>query len=99
MKQALGGFHIEMSFLGCIGRLMKGSGLKELLEVVYASNTVYHMLTGKAVCRATRGHFLVNDALNALLVSHIFNVKLNEQEHSNGAEASDNIEHETSASS
>lgn len=40
----LGGFHTEMSFLGCIGHLMAGSGLQELLELIYAPNTVIHML-------------------------------------------------------
>ena len=38
---------MEMSFLGCIGHLRAGSGLKELLEVMYASNAVDNMLTGK----------------------------------------------------
>ena len=38
----LGGFHAEMSFLGCIGHIMTGSGLHELLEVVYCPNTVGH---------------------------------------------------------
>jgi hypothetical protein len=28
---------------------MSGSGLKELLETVYAGNSVTHMLSGKAV--------------------------------------------------
>lgn len=32
----LGGFHLLMSYLGCIGYLMGGSGLKELLSTVYA---------------------------------------------------------------
>ena len=45
----LGAFHTQMSFLGSIGHLMNGSGLKEALEVVYAENAVSHMLTGKAV--------------------------------------------------
>ena len=61
MKQMvlrLGGFHTEMSFLGCIGHLMASSGLQELLEMIYASNTVVHMLTGKAIARAVRGHFI-----------------------------------------
>ena len=31
----LGGFHTEMSFLGCIGHLMASSGLQELLELIY----------------------------------------------------------------
>ena len=36
----LGGLHIEMSFLGCIRHVMAGSGLKEVLELVYATNAV-----------------------------------------------------------
>ena len=38
---------------------MSGSGIEELLECVYASNTVGHMLSGKAVQSAFRGHLLV----------------------------------------
>lgn len=70
----LGGFHTQMSFIGSIGHLMAGSGLQELLETVYANNTVTHMLNGKAVQRAIRGLFLVDSALNAMLVSKEFNV-------------------------
>ncbi|CAH3116456.1 unnamed protein product [Porites lobata] len=47
----LGGFHAEMSFLGCIGSIMSGSGIEELSECVYASNTVGHMLSGKAAVK------------------------------------------------
>ena len=65
-----------MSFLGCIGHLMAGSGLQELLELVYAKKAVIHMLSGKAVSRAIRGHFLVDGALNAMLASKTFNVPL-----------------------
>ena len=50
----LGGFHILMSFLGSIGHLMAGTGLQELLEVIFAGNTVSHILSGKAVARAIR---------------------------------------------
>ena len=64
----LGGFHTEMSFLGCIGHLMESSGLEEPLSTVYAQNTVSHMLSGKAAARAIRGHFLIDDALNEILV-------------------------------
>ena len=45
----LGGFHAEMSFLGAIGHLMAGSGLRELMEFIYASNAVVHMFSGKAI--------------------------------------------------
>ena len=72
----LGGFHAAMSFLGCIGHVMSGSGLQELLEVVYSPNTVTHMLNGKAMARAVRGHLLVDSALNAMLVAKTFNIPL-----------------------
>ena len=67
----LGGFHTEISFLGCIGHLMESSGLEELLGTVYAPNTVSHMLSGKAAARAIRGHFLIDDALNEILVKDV----------------------------
>ena len=69
----LGGFHAQMSFLGCIGHLMSGSGLQELLEVVYSANTVTHILSGKAVARAIRGHLLVDSALSAMVAAKTFN--------------------------
>ena len=65
-----------MSFLGSIGHLMTGSGLQEFLEVVYASNSVSHMLGGKAISRAVRGHFLVDAALNTMLIADLYNVQL-----------------------
>ena len=68
----LGAFHTQMSFLGCIGKIMEDSGLKELLSTVYAPNTVGHMLNGKAIGRAIRGHMLVHDALNTLLLEKTF---------------------------
>ena len=66
----LGGFHTLMSFMGSIGKMMKGSGLEESLETVYGENTVQHMMTGKAVPRALRGHFLVEAALMNNLISN-----------------------------
>ncbi|KAK7111484.1 hypothetical protein V1264_011106 [Littorina saxatilis] len=72
----LGGFHTQMSFLGCIGRLMSGSGLQQLLEVAFAPNAVLHMLSGKAVARGVRGHFLVDSVLNALISSITFGFSL-----------------------
>ena len=72
----LGGFHTEMSFLGCIGHLMASSGLQDLLSLIYSPNAVVHMLTGKAIARAVRGHLIVDAALNALLLSRMLNVQL-----------------------
>ena len=77
----LGGFHMEMSYLGCIGNIMNGSGLQEILEIIYASNAVPHMLSGKAVARAIRGHLLVDVALHSLLVSRIFNIDTAKKPH------------------
>ena len=61
----VGGFHTAMSFLGCTGRLAAGSGLRQLLEVVFAQNSVTHMLTGKAIARAVRRYFFADAILNA----------------------------------
>jgi hypothetical protein len=72
----LGAFHTLMSFLGSIGYLMAGSGLKELLELIYAPNAVEHMLSGKAVSRAIRGHLIIDAALNALLYSAALGVNV-----------------------
>ena len=68
----LGGFHLMMSFIGSIGHLMKRSGISEVLGTVYGSNAVEHMISGKAVLRALRGHFLVPSALNTKLLSSFF---------------------------
>lgn len=55
----LGGFHTLMSFMGCIGHTMAGSGLKDVLCQVFAANSVDKILTGHAYSRAIRGHLLV----------------------------------------
>lgn len=68
----LGGFHALMSYLGCIGHLMDGTGLRELLELAYASHTVPNLLSGKAYSRAVRGHILIESALHVIL--HFKNV-------------------------
>ena len=72
----LGGLHTEMSFPGCIRHLMAGSEIEDLFELVYAKNDVSHMLSGKAIVQAVRGHFLVDAALNVLLVCNTFNLPL-----------------------
>ena len=68
----LGGFHITKSFVGAICHLMDGSGLRELLEVIYAKDTVPLMLSGKAIARAFSGLFLVDSALHTLLLDELF---------------------------
>jgi hypothetical protein len=86
----LGGFHLEMSFAGCIGHLMDGAGLSELLGSVYAPNTVSHMLNGKAIALAVRGYFLTDTALTSIMISKIYNISLEDSEEENlGDEQSD----------
>ena len=50
----LGVFHTYMSFLVAVGDMMSGSGIEELLELVYATNRVSRMMSGKAFARAIR---------------------------------------------
>ena len=73
---SLGGFQTEMSFLGCIGHLMAGSGFEQVFELIYGHNAVVHMLAGKAIARAVRAHLIVDAALNALVLSNAMNIPL-----------------------
>ena len=68
----LGGFHQLMSFLGSIGSLMAGSGLRSALETVYVPVTVGHMFTGKAYSRAVRGHLLCASAILSLVLEEFW---------------------------
>ena len=42
-----GGFYTIMNFLGAVGHLMKGSGIEEVLGLVFGASTVEHVLSGK----------------------------------------------------
>ena len=67
----LGTFHLLMSFLGSIGKLMKGSGLEQAFEQVYAPNSVPSMMSGKKIARALRAHTLAYSALMSLLLDEV----------------------------
>ncbi len=43
---------------------MEATGRTQVLEVVYAENAVKHILSGKVIARAIRGHLMVCVALN-----------------------------------
>ena len=55
---------------------MAGTGLQELLEVIFAGNTVAHILSGKAVARAIHGHLLLDSVLHTLLLCNLFETEL-----------------------
>ena len=59
----LGGLHICMSFLGSIGHFMSSNGLREVLETIYGSDTVPHMLSGLAIWRALGSSYYFRSAL------------------------------------
>ena len=44
---------------------------QDLLSKVYAENSVVHMMSGKAMARAIRAHFLVESSLMSLLLEII----------------------------
>ena len=48
-----GRFHMLMSFLGSVGKLMVGSGLEEMFEDVYSEDTMKHIFSGKML----QGHY------------------------------------------
>ena len=58
-------------FSRCRWDMMIGSGIEELLEPIYATNSVGHMMSGKAFARAIRGHFLDDSCLNNILIDKI----------------------------
>lgn len=43
----MGRLHTEMNFIGCIGYVMKNSGITDVLETIYAKNSIPHMMSGK----------------------------------------------------
>ena len=65
-----------MSFLGSIGYLMKGSRIDNLLQVIYASNTVDPILSGKTMSRVVRGDCIVDAPLHSLLAAKLIGVTL-----------------------
>ena len=67
---------MEMIFLGSIGHLMAGSGIKELFENIYAPKAVEQIMSGKAISRAVRVHLMLDAVLNGLLLSKSMDVPL-----------------------
>ena len=63
----LGGFHLLMSFMGSIGKIMEGSGLENLWGTVYGQSTVHHMMNGHAYERCVRAFTLTVPAIITIL--------------------------------
>ena len=57
-----------MSFIGSIGKMIRGSGIEDLFEEVYAPNSVEDMMLGKSINRAVRAHLMAESALTIHLL-------------------------------
>ena len=55
---------------------MSGTRLQDVLEIVYASNAVVHILSGKEVACAVRQHFLVDATLIIMVTSAALRTQL-----------------------
>lgn len=88
-------FSHMMSFVGSIGQMMKGSGLEEALETIYGPNAVNHMMSGKAISRALRGHFLVEAALVNKLIAAVLPAELERNDDSVDGDCDDENDTET----
>ena len=70
----LGSFHTLVNFIGAIGYIMNGSGLEDMMGLLYGPSTVEYVQSGKAYARAIRGHFIVQDALVQTLLLSVISV-------------------------
>ena len=68
----LSGLYTSMSFLDSIGHFMSSSGLREVRETVYGSDSVPHMLSGWTISRAFWGHLIFSDVLYAIIISDVY---------------------------
>ena len=48
---------------------MNNSGLKDIIETIYGSNTIEHIISGKAISRAIQGHMIFDSFLDGMLLS------------------------------
>ncbi|GBM64301.1 hypothetical protein AVEN_189107-1 [Araneus ventricosus] len=62
---------LATSLTGCIGHTMAGSGLKDVLCLVFAPNSVDKMLTGHAYSRTVRRHLLVQGVLTRIILDGV----------------------------
>lgn len=77
----LGSFHIAMNYLGAIGQHMAGAGLTVWTESgVYSECTAEKMMKGKFWNRAVRGHKIVYEALQRLLLGKFFTQQSEDEE-------------------
>ena len=72
----LGNFHLQMSFLGSTGYVMKNSGLQQAFATVYGDKSVQAIMTGKAYERSMRAHCMATAALRKRLLLQVLKKKM-----------------------
>lgn len=71
MVVRLGGFHLLMSYMGAIGQIMAGSGIKDIFSIIYAEGSVDKILSGHSYARAVRAHIILQQALSLLIFDEL----------------------------
>ena len=69
----LGGLHITMNYLQCIGKHMESAGLGDIWmeSGLYGESTIQSILSGKAYNRAVRAHKLTYEAIWRVYLSNV----------------------------
>lgn len=57
MVVRLRGYHLILSYMGCLGQIMAGSGIKDILSIIYAEGSIEKMLSGPWPCSSSPYHF------------------------------------------
>lgn len=71
MVVRLGGFHLQMFYMECIGTIMEGSGIKKILSLIYAEGSVDQILNGHSYARAVRAHYILQKELSFLIFDEL----------------------------
>ncbi|XP_059479187.1 uncharacterized protein LOC132198908 isoform X2 [Neocloeon triangulifer] len=60
---SLGPWHLWLNFLGAVGNIMRGSGIEDLIKVLYSNRTCGIILAGQDYQRGLRAHLLIHEGL------------------------------------
>ncbi|GBN91091.1 hypothetical protein AVEN_264708-1 [Araneus ventricosus] len=63
-------FHLFMSYMGAVGKIMGGSALEDMWYEAFAKNAVLHMANEHAYGRALRAHSLSRATIARLILEY-----------------------------
>lgn len=67
----LSSFHVIMSLMGEIGKIMENSGLKDVMLEMYSEELVEKIMSGHAYSRALRAHSLIHLVLAKMIFQEV----------------------------